>query len=74
MYFNGRDKMGRPIVYIRPGEQNPYSPEVRLKYLTWMMEQCVAKMDEKNGVEKVVWIADFASILSYPISNPRFWK
>jgi len=57
-YRNGKDKEGRPILYIRPGAYNPYPPEQRIKYLIYIMETAIKHMPP--GVERITWILDFS--------------
>jgi len=59
MYHNGIDKKGRPIIYFKPGASNPFTPEERLKYLVFMMEQ-VTQPSSSNGEEKITWVLDFS--------------
>ena len=60
MYPHGHDKLGRPILYLKPGNDNtgPEHKEVKVKYLVYSMEKAISTMDESKGVEKVMWVID----------------
>jgi hypothetical protein len=60
VFLAGRDRRGRPVVYMRPGAHNPYAAEQRVRFMVWLMEASVAATDETHGVEKLVWVLDFA--------------
>jgi len=53
------DKLGRPIVYMKPGLDTGTDRVLKVKYLVWILEQAIKAMDTSKGVEKMVWIADF---------------
>eukprot|EP00027_Filamoeba_sp_ATCC50430_P016083 CAMPEP_0168578540 /NCGR_PEP_ID=MMETSP0413-20121227/21388_1 /TAXON_ID=136452 /ORGANISM="Filamoeba nolandi, Strain NC-AS-23-1" /LENGTH=213 /DNA_ID=CAMNT_0008612395 /DNA_START=357 /DNA_END=998 /DNA_ORIENTATION=- len=60
MYAHGLDKQGRPIMYLKPGNDNtgPEHKEVKVKYLVYCMERAISMMDESKGIEKVMWVID----------------
>lgn len=58
MYRNGSDKLGRPVMFIKPS-YNPNTVEYRLKSLIYSLEECIESMDASKGVEKICLIADF---------------
>eukprot|EP00002_Diphylleia_rotans_P041193 TRINITY_DN9960_c0_g1_i1.p1 TRINITY_DN9960_c0_g1~~TRINITY_DN9960_c0_g1_i1.p1 ORF type:complete len:250 (-),score=58.51 TRINITY_DN9960_c0_g1_i1:6-755(-) len=58
MYVNGKDKLGRPVVYMKPRYDNSHEKEPKVKYMVYLMEQCCRMMDAKSGVEKLVWFVD----------------
>lgn len=58
LYLNGHDRQGRPVVYVKPGAQNPYPPELRLRALLFILETAVRIMPP--NVEQLVWILDFS--------------
>jgi len=62
MYKNGLDKIGRPVIYMKPGKDNTGAPEkeVKVKYLVYLLEKAIKSMDESKGVEKIIWIIDYA--------------
>eukprot|EP00026_Physarum_polycephalum_P015386 Phypoly_transcript_16053.p1 GENE.Phypoly_transcript_16053~~Phypoly_transcript_16053.p1 ORF type:complete len:251 (+),score=47.87 Phypoly_transcript_16053:103-855(+) len=58
MFMSGMDKKNRPIIYVMPGQFNPNSVELRVKYMVWMLEYAISKME--GDVEQVVLIMDFS--------------
>lgn len=61
MYRNGFDKLGRPIIYMKPGKDNTGAPEreVKVKYLVYLMEKATRACNESKGLDKLVWLIDF---------------
>jgi len=61
MYKNGKDKIGRPVIYMKPGKDNTGAPEreYKVKYLVYLMEKAVRSMNESAGVDKLVLIIDY---------------
>eukprot|EP01112_Ceratiomyxa_fruticulosa_P008510 TRINITY_DN2205_c0_g1_i1.p1 TRINITY_DN2205_c0_g1~~TRINITY_DN2205_c0_g1_i1.p1 ORF type:complete len:327 (-),score=67.84 TRINITY_DN2205_c0_g1_i1:28-1008(-) len=61
LYRNGKDKLGRPIIYMRPGKDNTGVPEkdVKIRYLVYLLEKCIMSMDEAKGEEKLAWMVDY---------------
>ncbi|KAJ9451562.1 Random slug protein 5 [Diplonema papillatum] len=62
-YINGRDKHGRPVVYMRFARDPPNcSPDEKLKFLTFTLEEAIRHTKlpevEGHGVEKMVYIID----------------
>lgn len=60
LYQNGFDKLGRPILYIKPGAYNPFPAEERVRFLVYTLESAISRMPQQ--VEKMVWILDFSSV------------
>jgi len=61
LYIIGKNLANEPIVYIHPPPANPHPPEDRLRYLIYLLEEGVKRMDEdRTGVEKLMWIIDFS--------------
>ena len=60
VFLAGSDRLGRPVVYMRPGAHNPYEAERRIHFMCWIMETSIAATDERRGIEKLVWVLDFA--------------
>lgn len=59
MYRNGMDKVGRPIIYVKPS-YNPHSVEERIQSLVYILEEATLSMRSlETGVEKMCWILDF---------------
>lgn len=54
LYQYGHDKLGRPIIVMRPARENT-NGSVRL--LIYIMEQAIKNM--KSNIEQMVWIMDF---------------
>eukprot|EP01090_Pellita_catalonica_P007441 TRINITY_DN18026_c0_g1_i1.p1 TRINITY_DN18026_c0_g1~~TRINITY_DN18026_c0_g1_i1.p1 ORF type:complete len:279 (-),score=58.09 TRINITY_DN18026_c0_g1_i1:666-1478(-) len=77
MYFsNSFDKKGRPILYMKPGKDNssagtPEGRLLKLKYLVYCLECCIAAMDEDNGIEKMCLVVDYkgTGIAQSSVSN-----
>lgn len=46
---------------MKPGLDNTLSGDrdLKLKYLIYILEKAIAKMDEPKGIEKLIWIIDF---------------
>jgi len=60
MYINGFDKQNQPVIYVKPGAYNPYPVEQRLKYLMYILEAAISKMDVSHHIEKLCWVIDFS--------------
>eukprot|EP00761_Pharyngomonas_kirbyi_P005730 gb/GECH01005735.1/.p1 GENE.gb/GECH01005735.1/~~gb/GECH01005735.1/.p1 ORF type:complete len:297 (+),score=47.40 gb/GECH01005735.1/:1-891(+) len=45
VYRHGWDRERRPVVYMRPGAQNPYPAEDRIRYMVWLMEDAIHEME-----------------------------
>eukprot|EP01120_Amphizonella_sp_Union-15-10_P014285 TRINITY_DN6872_c0_g1_i1.p1 TRINITY_DN6872_c0_g1~~TRINITY_DN6872_c0_g1_i1.p1 ORF type:complete len:336 (-),score=63.68 TRINITY_DN6872_c0_g1_i1:100-1107(-) len=60
MYRNGFDKIGRPILYMKPGLDNtpPSQKEVKLKYLVYVMEKTLLAAASKHR-EKITLLIDY---------------
>eukprot|EP01119_Soliformovum_irregulare_P019824 TRINITY_DN6355_c0_g1_i1.p2 TRINITY_DN6355_c0_g1~~TRINITY_DN6355_c0_g1_i1.p2 ORF type:complete len:357 (+),score=106.39 TRINITY_DN6355_c0_g1_i1:1656-2726(+) len=61
MYRNGKDKFGRPIIYMKPRFDNTGAEqkEVKVKYLVYLLEKAILSMDESKGVEKLALYIDW---------------
>jgi len=59
MYRGGFDKIGRPIIYMKPAKDNTGVPEreVKVRYLVYVMEKTIRAMPA--GVEKLDLLIDF---------------
>lgn len=44
-------------MHIKPGGYNPYSVELRVRAMMYVLEEAIASMDE--NVEQMVWMLDF---------------
>jgi len=67
MYRNGKDKLGRSIIYMKPGLDNTTpekEKELKVKYLVYLLEKAILAMDETQGAEKIVWIIDYRNYSS----------
>eukprot|EP01122_Echinamoeba_exundans_P006138 TRINITY_DN1671_c0_g1_i2.p1 TRINITY_DN1671_c0_g1~~TRINITY_DN1671_c0_g1_i2.p1 ORF type:complete len:301 (-),score=39.25 TRINITY_DN1671_c0_g1_i2:150-1052(-) len=64
LYQNGKDKEGRPLLFIKPGTYNPHSVETKVRTMIYTLEQAIARMDRSKGVEKMVWFMDFTDYAS----------
>ncbi|KAL8493577.1 hypothetical protein ACS0TY_024669 [Phlomoides rotata] len=51
------DKLGRTVLVIRPGSQNPNPVEDQVKYLVYCMESAISNLHQ--GQEQMVWLIDF---------------
>ncbi|OMO69898.1 Cellular retinaldehyde binding/alpha-tocopherol transport [Corchorus capsularis] len=51
------DKLGRPVLVMRPGFQNTNSASGQIKYLVYCMENAVMNMSQDQ--EQMVWLVDF---------------
>ncbi|KAE8707879.1 Sec14p-like phosphatidylinositol transfer family protein isoform 3 [Hibiscus syriacus] len=51
------DKLGRPVLVMRPGLQNTNSPTGQIKYLVYCIENAIMNMALDQ--EQMVWLVDF---------------
>lgn len=51
------DKLGRPVLIMRPGFQNSSSTEGQIKYLVYCMENAIMNLNPDR--EQMVWLIDF---------------
>jgi len=57
----GTDKLGRPIVYLRPSLDLTEHSETKVKGLVTVVEDACERCESKtSGVEKTVWLVDFS--------------
>ncbi|XP_021282970.1 random slug protein 5-like [Herrania umbratica] len=54
---NFRDKLGRPVLVMRPGFQNTNSTSGQIKYLVYCMENAIMNLTQDQ--EQMVWLVDF---------------
>ncbi|XVF42709.1 hypothetical protein PTKIN_Ptkin01aG0386100 [Pterospermum kingtungense] len=54
---NYRDKLGRPVLVMRPGFQNTNSTSGQIRYLVYCMENAIMNMNQDH--EQMVWLVDF---------------
>jgi hypothetical protein len=69
IFKRGEDILGRPCIYMTPARENSTNYEKNIKLLVYTIEQAIASM--KDGVEQMVWIADFEGYSSknaFPLS------
>ena len=59
IYRSGKDKFGRPILYLRNRHQNTKDPENQMRFLAYVLELATHTMDITKGVEKWVIVIDF---------------
>eukprot|EP00020_Sapocribrum_chincoteaguense_P006868 CAMPEP_0170737202 /NCGR_PEP_ID=MMETSP0437-20130122/4005_1 /TAXON_ID=0 /ORGANISM="Sexangularia sp." /LENGTH=263 /DNA_ID=CAMNT_0011075581 /DNA_START=81 /DNA_END=872 /DNA_ORIENTATION=- len=59
MFPNGTDNQGHPIMVVVPGGVNPHSPEERVRFLMFTLEEISARLDGNTGVTRLRWIIDF---------------
>ncbi|KAG1457285.1 hypothetical protein G6F56_006644 [Rhizopus delemar] len=57
MYFNGFDKVGRPVWIMRPRLQNSKDAERQVKHIVFSLERGIRLMPDK--VENIAIIVDF---------------
>ncbi|XP_022718738.1 random slug protein 5-like isoform X3 [Durio zibethinus] len=51
------DKLGRPVLVMRPGFQNTNSTSGQIKYLVYCMENALMHLNQDQ--EQMVWLVDF---------------
>eukprot|EP00123_Amoebidium_parasiticum_P008223 comp18657_c0_seq1/m.20299 comp18657_c0_seq1/g.20299 ORF comp18657_c0_seq1/g.20299 comp18657_c0_seq1/m.20299 type:complete len:297 (-) comp18657_c0_seq1:181-1071(-) len=56
---HGRDKQGRPILWMRPRFQNTKNYAEQTRGTVYMIERCVRSMEAHRGVEKLLLVIDF---------------
>eukprot|EP00741_Cyanophora_paradoxa_P022161 tig00021435_g21393.t1 len=57
VYRNGKDKLGHPVLIMRPKNQNTKDRVGQIKLLVYMLERCCEEMTD--GVEQLLLIIDF---------------
>ncbi|EME28247.1 SEC14 cytosolic factor family protein / phosphoglyceride transfer family protein isoform 1 [Galdieria sulphuraria] len=57
LYVGGKDKYGRPIIYMKPKYQNTKESIHQLQHLVYTLEKAIRRM--QNGVEKLILFIDF---------------
>lgn len=57
LFINGKDKEGRPLVFMIPRNENSKDYENNVKYLVYILERAVDQMED--GVEQMVLMMDF---------------
>lgn len=61
LWVNGHDREGCPVIVMKTGAYNPFTPEQRLRYLVFVMEQTFYGNEHaRQHHEKAVWLLDFA--------------
>ncbi|KFG53912.1 CRAL/TRIO domain-containing protein [Toxoplasma gondii RUB] len=60
MYRRGYDKSGHPILYMRPGKNQPNADaDSSIKLLVYMLERAVQSMKRQEGVSGITFIVDY---------------
>jgi len=63
VYVNGKDKMGRPLIYARPYRDElatgPVDTITKFKHLVYWVEKGFSLMDKTKGVEGFTLITDY---------------
>lgn len=57
LYHIGTSKTGEPIFYVKPAV-NPYPPDIRIKYLLFVLETVSNRMNCESG--KMIWVMDLS--------------
>lgn len=57
-YVRGRDKAGRPLLYMKPRHENTFEHDGNIKHLVYNLERAVACMND-NADDKVCLLIDF---------------
>jgi len=65
-YRNGKDKLGRPVVYMRDRNQNTKTYDDQVRFTVYQLDMTIASMDLSMGVEQWALIIDFNG---YTMSN-----
>jgi hypothetical protein len=58
-YRHGRDKEGRPVMYLRDARQNTKDARSQIAFTKFTLEGAIASMDEAAGVYQWVLLFDF---------------
>lgn len=69
---NFHDRLGRPVLIMRPGMQNTASPENNIRHLVYLLENAVLNLSE--GQEQMSWLIDFTGFslgTNIPIKTAR---
>lgn len=53
MFTLGKDTEGRPIVYLRPGQENTFDPEGNVRALIHTIESAIALLDWDKDVDVI---------------------
>jgi hypothetical protein len=69
-FFNGFDKRGRPILYLIPGRDNPWTKGVehQLKFVVYNLEKAIQLMPP--GVETMVIVIDYKGMSLFNSPSP----
>ena len=60
MYREGVDKLGHPIIYMKPRFDNTTEKDPKVKYLVYLVEKSILRCEEAyTGVSQIVLIIDF---------------
>ncbi|EOY10396.1 Sec14p-like phosphatidylinositol transfer family protein isoform 3 [Theobroma cacao] len=65
------DKLGRPVLVMRPGFQNTNSTSGQIKYLVYCMENAIMNLTQDQ--EQMVWLVDFQRWVK-PFLEPKTYK
>ncbi|CAM9127627.1 unnamed protein product, partial [Ectocarpus fasciculatus] len=58
-YVRGRDKQGRPLLYMRPRHENTFEHDGNIKHLVYNLERSVACMTDSAEDDKICLLLDF---------------
>ncbi|KJE90365.1 hypothetical protein CAOG_01687 [Capsaspora owczarzaki ATCC 30864] len=67
-YRHGRDRAGRPIIYMKPRFQNTKNYAEQVRYTVHHLEQAMRSMNLHEGVEQMTLLIDFQgySVMNAP--------
>ncbi|GMN29511.1 hypothetical protein TIFTF001_002450 [Ficus carica] len=69
---NFHDRLGRPVLIMRPGMQNTNSPEGNIRHLVYLLENSVLNLPEDQ--EQMSWLVDFTGFslnTNVPVKTAR---
>jgi hypothetical protein len=69
VFVAGTDRKQRPVVYMRPGGDNPFQADKRVKLIVYMLEET-----SRRGYESLTWIVDFARLGGKDQQSPETRK
>jgi hypothetical protein len=59
IYRNGKDKLGRPVIYMRDRNQNTKDYENQVRFTVYNLQMAIETMDLSKGIEQWILMIDF---------------
>eukprot|EP00761_Pharyngomonas_kirbyi_P012795 gb/GECH01012822.1/.p1 GENE.gb/GECH01012822.1/~~gb/GECH01012822.1/.p1 ORF type:complete len:288 (+),score=48.98 gb/GECH01012822.1/:1-864(+) len=68
-YIRGRDRHGRPVIWMRARLDTPYAAEQKLKLIVFQVEQATQIADRENSDGKIDFVADLRDMSYHTVSE-----